>query len=344
MSRFSAILLAVLLTTTHARAELPPRYAKPVKAVAPGLLDVPHPGGVAAIPVYASADWTHAQPDITRAVIIFHGLLRNADSYFNAGLAARTAAGAAGATSLVLAPQFLAEVDIPAHNLPPRTLGFGVDRWAGGEPAMTPAPISGFDAVDAILARLADRTLFPKLDTVVLAGFSAGAQIVQRYAVVGQGEDALTHAGITTRYVVSDPSSYLYFTPERPVQVSGCKAVNAWRYGFGANVPPYVQGTPASLETRYAKRRVIYLMGMSDTDPNHPVLDKSCAGEAQGPQRFARGHAYFSMLQARHGAALNQTLIDVPDIAHEGAKMFNSTCGLGALFGAPGCAALASVQ
>jgi hypothetical protein len=46
------------------------------------------------------------------------------------------------------------------------------------------------------------------------------------------------------------------------------------------------------------------------------------------------------MMQQRHPADLSQRLIDVPGIAHEGNKMFNTACGLGALFGAPGCAEL----
>lgn len=335
----AALLMVVAVISGVTLAETPPRYRQPVKAVAPATLSISTPAGTGAFPLYVSADWTRPQPAITRVVLIFHGLLRNADSYFAAGETARAAAGSVGSTSMVIAPQFLADFDIPAHHLPAATLGWGYDSWAGGEPALTPAPVSGFDAVDAILARLADRTLFPRLDTVVLAGFSAGAQIVQRYAVVGNGEAVLTQAGIATRYVVSDPSSYLYFTADRPVSNAQC-AADSWRYGFGSGVPPYVQGTPASLEARYAARDVTYLMGMSDTDPNHPVLDKSCAGEAQGPQRFARGHAYFSMMQQRHPTGLNQRLVDVPGIAHEGAKMFNSACGLDALFGKPGCAAL----
>lgn len=329
-----ALAFALLCLANPARAELPARYYRPVKAVAPDLMPV----GSAALPVFVSQDWTKPQPGITRAVLIFHGLLRNADSYFAAGLAAQKAAGPSGASALVIAPQFLAAVDISAHHLPANTLGWPVDAWAGGEPASTPSPLSGFDAVDAILAKLADRHLFPRLETVVIAGFSAGGQIVQRYAVVGNGEAALTQAGIATQYVVSDPSSYLYFSADRPMANASCKDANHWRYGFGAMVPPYVTATPAALESRYIGRHITYLMGMADTDPNHPVLDKSCAGQTQGAQRFARGHAYYSMLQQRHGAALAQVMIDVPGVAHEGAKMFNSACGLGALFGTPGCA------
>jgi hypothetical protein len=333
-----ALAATLLLTSLPAYAELPARYSRPVKAVAPTLMDVPYASGMAAIPVYASADMTKPQPDVTRVVLIFHGLLRNADSYFEAGLEAQRAAGPAGTSAIVMAPQFLATSNIPAHNLPANTLGWPVDAWAGGEPATTPAPLSGFDAVDAILVKLSDRSLFPKLRTVVIAGFSAGGQIVQRYAVVGEGEAALTKAGIGTEYVVSDPSSYLYFSAERPLPNATCANADRWRYGFDGAVPPYVKLPPAALEARYVARHVTYLIGMADTDPNHPLLDKSCAGETQGPQRFARGHNYFSMLQQRDGGALRHVLIDVPGIAHEGRKMFNSPCGLRALFGTPGCA------
>jgi len=36
--------------------------------------------------------------------------------------------------------------------------------WKGGDPAEGPAPASSFEALDAMLAKLADRRLFPNLD------------------------------------------------------------------------------------------------------------------------------------------------------------------------------------
>jgi hypothetical protein len=91
------------------------------------------------------------------------------------------------------------------------------------------------------------------------------------------------------------------------------------------------------MERAYAGREVIYPLGTEDTDPNHLALDKSCMAEAQGPNRYARGHAYFSALQDRFGPALHQTLHDVPGIGHNGDRMLTSPCGLAALFDAPGC-------
>src|SRR3984893_19299219 len=82
-------------------------------------------------------------------------------------------------------------------------------RGASAPPA--PAPASSFEVLDALLARLADRRLFPNLNQVVVAGHSGGAQVVQRYAIAGKGELALTRQGIGVRYVVANPSSYAYF-------------------------------------------------------------------------------------------------------------------------------------
>ena len=54
------------------------------------------------------------------------------------------------------------------------------------------------------------------MKTVIVAGHSGGRQLVQRYAVAGRGDGALVKAGIHVRYVVANPSSYVYFSPERP--------------------------------------------------------------------------------------------------------------------------------
>src|ERR1700676_2532419 len=147
---------------------------------------------------------------------------------------AQAAAGDAGKSSIMIVPQFLAEVDVEAHHLPPDTLRWTLDLLEGGEAALAPAPASSFEALDAILARLADRRLFPNLNQVVVAGHSGGAQVVQRYAIAGKGELALTSQGIGVRYVVANPSSYAYFNGERPEPsiAANCPDYNHWKYGM----------------------------------------------------------------------------------------------------------------
>lgn len=331
------LLLAAASVRAWAADEVAPHH-RSVKEVANLRISV---GAQGILPLYVTADWSNPLPDITRAVLVLHGRLRNADVYFQSAKTAQAAAGDAGKATIMIVPQFLAGVDVDAHNLSPDTLRWTLEGWEGGDAALAPAPASSFDALDAILARLADRRLFPNLKQVVVAGHSGGAQVVQRYAIAGKGELALTRQGIGVRYVVANPSSYAYFSGERPEPaIAGtCPDYNHWKYGMEAR-PAYLADPPiAALERAYVARRVIYLLGTLDTNPNHPALDKSCMAEAEGPYRYARGHAYAAAMQARDAGTPNHHVWDVQGVGHDGDKMLTSSCGLKALFDLPGCAA-----
>ncbi|QPF85244.1 alpha/beta hydrolase [Bradyrhizobium genosp. L] len=325
---------APVVSATPAQEE---RDQKPVKEIASARIAV----GKANFPLYLSTDWSHPLPDVTRAVLVLHGVLRNADDYFRAALSAQQAAGEAGKHTLMIAPQFLIEPDVAAFKLPQDTLRWSLYGWQGGEPAIAPGPASSFDALDAILAKLGDRTLFPNMKEVVVFGHSGGGQVVQRYAIATKGDQALIRAGINVRFVVANPSSYAYFTKDRPMPeiAASCHGFNRWKFGMDDRPPYLAEPTPAALEQAYVARRVIYLLGTLDTNPNHPALDKSCMAEAEGPYRYARGHAYVAAMQARDNGTPNHNVWDVPGVGHEGGKMLNSPCGLTAVFDIPGCAA-----
>ena len=313
------------------------RFRKPVKEIASARIAV----GTGTFPLYLSVDWSIPRPEITRAVLTLHGVLRNADDYFRAALSAQAAAGATGRSTLMIAPQFLIEPDVEAFKLPGDTLRWTTVGWEGGDPAIAPAPLSSFEALDAILAKLGDRSLFPNLKDVVVFGHSGGAQVVQRYAIATKADQALMREGISVRYVIANPSSYAYFSEERPQPsiAARCRGFDRWKFGM-TDRPPYLAGpAPAALEQAYVARRIIYLLGMLDTDPDHPALDKSCMAEAEGPYRYARGHAYVAAMQARDNGTPNHSAWDVPGIGHEGGKMLTSPCGLTALFDIPGCSA-----
>jgi pimeloyl-ACP methyl ester carboxylesterase len=333
----AAVALAVVVAPAHGQDEAAGNR-KPVQAVADGRLAV---GKLGTLPLYVSADWSTPQPGITRAVIVLHGRLRNADVYYRSALTAQAAAGEAGKATMMIVPQFLARLDIEAHHLPPDTLFWSLVGWEGGDAAEGPAPVSSFAALDAILDRLADRNVFPNLGHVVIAGHSGGAQVVQRYAIATRGEAALQGQNVAISYVVANPSSYAYFSAERPEPqiATGCPGYNTWKYGMDARPPYLASSTATELEQRYVARRVIYLLGTRDTNPDHPALDKSCMAETQGPYRYARGHAYAAAMARRNSGTPNHRLWDVPDVGHDGDRMLTSRCGLAALFELPGCAA-----
>ncbi|WP_343727517.1 alpha/beta hydrolase [Burkholderia seminalis] len=313
------------------------RLEAPVKAVADQRVAVATPQGSAALPVYADHPLDQPAPDVVRVFIVIHGTLRNADTYYASGRQVVEKAGAAGSGTMVVAPQFLTRADTRAFSLPASTLAWTQEGWKGGEPARQPGPVSSFAALDALLAHFADRGLYPSLTTVVVIGHSAGAQLLQRYAVAGHEGDALARGGVAVRYVVANPSSYLYFDDERPNAdaVAGgiCPRATQWKYGL-KSAPPYVASQDGrELETRYVARDVVYLLGQADTNPYTHFIDRSCAAMAQGPYRLARGLAYFDYLKKRHPDDLAQQVVEVPGVGHDGLGMFTSACGLAVLFG-----------
>ncbi len=338
------ILLSVIIALT-APAHTAETARHPVDEIARYGVRVTTPAGTGLLPIYVSSDWNKPQPQVTRALIIFHGVKRNAAAYFRSAQEAVDEAGKAGRGTIVIAPQFLIDEDAAALHLASPILRWRHPEWESGSDATGPVPISSFDAVDAILAQLADRSRFANLQQVVLAGHSGGGQILQRYAVVGRGEDALIKVGVRVRYVVANPSSYVYFSDERPLSANSfthyagaCRSFNRWKYGT-VEPPSYVgRSSFSNMEESYARRDVIYLLGTADTDPHHSDLDISCEAEAEGPNRFARGTAYFAYMKGRHLDALSQRLWLVHGVAHDERGMFHSPCGMEALFDIPGCA------
>ncbi|RDU95591.1 alpha/beta hydrolase [Trinickia dinghuensis] len=339
-----ALPFLALPTTALAQHVYAP-HLHPVAVIAPTRLRLDTPQGAAQFPLYLSADWNVPQPRIERAVIVIHGKLRNADVYYRTALHARDAAGADPATTLMIAPQFLATLDMSAHDLPADMLHWNENGWMGGEPAEGSVPISSYAVLDAIVARLADRHLFPRLKQIVFAGHSGGAQVVQRYAVASHGLRTLAQEGIDVSYLVSSPSSYVYFDDTRPSANGGfapfdaaqCASFDDWKYGMRKR-PPYVNDRgPEQLEAAYASRRVTYLVGGNDDAPNQAALDRSCPAEAQGPQRVARAESYFHYLQARHPEGFNQHFHVVPGVGHNGARMLTSSCALATMFGTGSC-------
>jgi hypothetical protein len=327
----------LLLLAGSARAEPAEHY--PVAAIAGGRLTVVTEAGRGTLPIHVTADWTHRQPDVTRALVVVHGAMRDFDTSLRIAQAALYAAGQAGRGTMIVLPQFLAEPDMAAHAMPGDVLRWSVTGWVGGEAATGPAPLSSFDALDAILARLADPTTFPNLRRLAIAGHAVGAQLVQRYAVVGRGATALARAGIAVRYVVANPSSYVWFGDERPVPTdrATCGTLDRWAYGL-AGAPAYVERADV-LEERYIMRDVVYLLGEADIDPNHPSLDRSCAAEAQGPNRYERGMNYLFALEQRHPNLVRHSILSIWGVGHDAGSMFVSACGLAVLFDRPGCPA-----
>jgi pimeloyl-ACP methyl ester carboxylesterase len=328
-------------------------HEPPVEIIAGQFVTLATPHGSGQMPVDLSLDWDKPQPQVTRAVIIFHGKGRDVDGYYRSlRRAAESAGGDAASTSILIAPQFLNEEDAHAHHLPSAVFRWPQGTWEAGREAAGPTSASAYEIIDALVAHLADRKLFPNLRAIVLAGHSGGGQAMQRYAIVGRAEH-FAGPDIHVRYVVANPSSYMYFTDERPIfdknkmsfvaaNPQACENFNHWKYGPLNLREDYVRESATtgwqSLENAFASKDVLYLLGTDDVDPHEKDLDVSCAGALEGPNRFWRGQAYFAWLHHRHAANWNHHMWFVPGVAHSGGKMFTSECGVAALFEKSSCA------
>jgi hypothetical protein len=273
--------------------------------------------GEGRLPCYASRDLSRSSPDIERLIVVVHGALRDSDRYFaHAG----DAAGQARAAALIVAPQFLADVDINVLGASPDTLYWGIEGWKGGEPALGPAKISSFRAMDCLLEQLtaAERRPAGRKLVVVIIGNSAGGQYVNRYAAVGRAPDTLAERDIQVRFVIANPSTYLYFDKYRPVPVPDDTGINRWRYGFDEH-PPYVKDTPRQSLRRYLERDVTIVLGAEDRDSGALLLEVSAAAMAQGANRLERGIRYGEYIRERardEGLVARHRVIELSGVGH----------------------------
>lgn len=271
------------------------------------------PGSDAALAYCATRPVDRLPPHVTRVVVAVHGLGGDACTWRGA---VADALRSERSDTEVIAPQFG-----PAAR--PEVLGWSPQAWPAGEAATGGGP-SSYAALDALVATLAGRQ-------VMVAGFSGGGQLVNRYA-------AMSPAAVS-RYVVMNPSSYVYFTPERPgaptAALAACPRYNDWRYGLD-NRPPYAARlTVPDLAARYAARHVTYLIGSSDDSMTTPSLDRSCGALLQGPERKTRAHRYHEHLVATFGPGITQRqrLFTVAGVGHDGPAMVQSEVARAALLG-----------
>jgi len=298
--------------------------------------------------VYRSYPLAEPNPAVERALIVIHGAGRNADSYFLSGVAGAVIANALSNT-LIVSPRLASNSggackDKLAEGEISWTCS-GEQDWRGGGRAHDAKELHSFDLVDEILKKLNRREAFPNLRVIVITGHSAGGQFVNRYAAANRVEKSLR---VPVKYVVSNPSTYLYLDPTRlPGEATcsakggctaefreywdrrNCTTYNRWRNGLEAKTG-YAEKVPdEELRRNLSTRDVTYLLGELDTLPLFG-FDGTCPAMAQGPNRLARGVTYWNYMQSKYKAKHQLTL--VPNCGHNGRCMFTADEALPVLF------------
>jgi pimeloyl-ACP methyl ester carboxylesterase len=277
--------------------------------------------------VYRSRPLTSADNTVRRVFILVHGVGRNGNDYFRYAVAATQDAREMDRT-LVIAPRFHSSGGGTCKDeLDPGEISFYCRGWTdgtrGGE-----VRISSFTAMDALLRAVSDKSRFPSLVEVVLAGHSAGGQFVQRYLGANRVDGKLP---VPVRYIVANPSSYMYLDAWRPYPeiARSCPGYNQYKFGL-LDVQGYASETGAdAIRRNYIERDVTYLLGLEDkVDANS--MDKTCYAMAQGPFRLQRGQAFFKHLTETTRA--KHKLVEVPNCDHNAECMYRSPNGRKAVF------------
>ncbi|MCI5159212.1 MAG: hypothetical protein D3906_12435, partial [Candidatus Electrothrix sp. AUS1_2] len=211
-----------------------------------------------------------------RAVVVIHGTNRNADDYYDYVYNAAITEGVQDHT-LVIAPKFKILEDNPdlASELYWTNAG-----WKGGFNAINGSQISSFQVIDHILGKINDN--FPNVKFVSIIGHSAGGQFVQRYSAINEEEQNL-RSNLKLKYVVANPSSYMYLNANRPLSIDGCPLYNYYKYGMAdlPSVLPYTNLSQIAIQNQLVSRSVYLILGTNDTDPDDDNLDKTCPANTQ---------------------------------------------------------------
>jgi hypothetical protein len=180
--------------------------------------------------------------------------------------------------------------------------------WRSGAPAVSNGQVTSFDLMDQIVTTLANRSMFPNLRLITVAGFSAGGQYVNRYAMANQVHERLA---VPVTYVVGSPSSYAYLDSLRPepggatlgpfADAGNCTTYDRWSYGLTGRTGYSSKLTNDQIRTQFVSRPVTYLVGELET-PQSPALDLSCPAVAQGASRLTRAQAFFKYITEKYGA------------------------------------------
>lgn len=312
----------------------------------PGVFSVQGADNTFNVPYFSNYNLTETNTSIERLVVVLHGTGRTAESYFQA-MASATQNAATEENTLVIAPRFILESDLGESGYGEDYLYWTNDGWkeglgtAGSSGGGNPL-ISSYEVMDQLITQVTND--FPSLKKIVFAGHSAGGQYFNRYAAVSPIHQLTDEKGISVKYIIANPSSYMYLNNERRIEgyddlfrtppKPSCGDYNEYKYGLEKLNQYMGQVTPETIREQYKNRNVVYLLGELDNDPNSSDLDTDCAAMMQGSNRLERGIIFFNYLKHLYGNSISesQSLETVPGAGHDKARMFDSKEGRAVIF------------
>lgn len=313
--------------------------------------------GAYVFPVHASAS-LNADLSRVRHVILWPRAARqgagSADSAASsatasAALDAMKAAGVDPARTVLIEPLFVrmgtaagslagaAATDMPS---------WAGQEWGSGDPATVGPSIPSIRVLEDLLAYLSDRNRWAGLTRITVAGHGDGARLVQRLSVLNDADERLRARGVDVRYVIANPTAYLYLTSDRPTgdgfavpSASQCAGLDHGSAG--------ARSDPRRLWVRLSKRRVVYLLGSESRAPAAvggrqdvappPAPGEHCADRLQGGSVLERGYNWlrYERFLAGQGVGITHQAFEVEGVGLDAAAMLGSKCASMAVFGRP---------
>jgi len=255
------------------------------------------------LPIYSSQSLVEKDSSIKHAIIAVHGYLRNADEMLCLGIQTANER----TDTIIVAPYFSMEQVESTEwgtNIQGVTSDYLSAYWSssswmsGGDNSFDSR--TSYDALDNLVDSIGNSGNFPGLEIITIAGYSAGAQMVNRYAWATDIDRNATanYDDWKMRYIISDASSYLYLDPSRPIAkcvpkrdkgddvtcqefeepsketIADCDNYDEWKYGLasfpdsGYSYLEKISTEKESLNSRtelFLQKDIRYIFGIQDS-------------------------------------------------------------------------------
>ena len=257
---------------------------------------------------------------ITNAIVAFHGINHYGKSIYENLKNAASSEGQLNNT-IIIAPIMTEIKHINYYNLDQNVYPYWTTRWKYGDLSQNSNRVSSFTIIDNIIKALVRNN--PNLKTLTITGFSAGGQMINRYAAAGRGPNDVPD-GIKIQFVSYAPSSYVYLNNLRAIPGSetrfgkpntNCSNYNRYIYGLESDLNSYLRQTGVTAMRQNFRNRTVYQMvGSNDTSTR--FLDVKCGAMLQGAERYQRARIYTNYARAYYLQNNNKNLIVAQGYGH----------------------------
>lgn len=225
--------------------------------------------------------------NVERAIIVIHGSYdRSPGAQWDPALAYYTtttdeaaSAGVDLTKTDVIAPFFfqgMPSITDPDEDWSDYYIWRNGWRWGDAD---TTHGVSSFSLIGHIIGQLIDHR--PNLQTIVIAGQSAGGQFVDRYSAIASLD--VVPGDVEIRFWAANPATYVWLSSRRPHPDRSCSEYNDYPFGLERRPEyyPFVAAPTARRVRRNAMRRQIYRsVGEDDLDLYSDT--EACALHTQG--------------------------------------------------------------